>query len=305
MARKNIFDQLSTSISFGDEIERLNKLLLDEDGIKIVIASNPMQPNKKDEIKYCSIEQFVDMYSFKRWKSRGTCIDCNDMRIRLGIPTILIYSNPSHDKVLTFLEYVANMLMLIQEVTFKERYKYYETDVTRAAKQNLQTILDWLNCEEKKLENEQKVVIVEKNAATTSVAEIVDASLAYKIIQYNHFSLRGDISAKKSILLALGAEIEPRRKEIYGANRQLTDNIFYLLNNLNVRHNNKNEKDKNYKDYIAKITPKELEIWYDELYQMCLLAFLELDQFERNRRVDELKSNMETVQSFNSMAIET
>lgn len=35
---------------------------------------------------------------------------------------------------------------------------------------------------------------------------------------------------------------------------------------------------------------KALEEWYDDLYQMILLAYLELDQQERNNRIKALKT---------------
>jgi hypothetical protein len=35
-----------------------------------------------------------------------------------------------------------------------------------------------------------------------------------------------------------------------------------------------------------------LENWYDELYQMMLLAYLQLDQTERNSRVKTLKQTV-------------
>ncbi len=34
---------------------------------------------------------------------------------------------------------------------------------------------------------------------------------------------------------------------------------------------------------------KQLEEWYDEIYQLSLLAFLELDNIERNRKISDLK----------------
>jgi hypothetical protein len=103
------------------------------------------------------------------------------------------------------------------------------------------------------------------------------------------------MSTKKDILLSLGAEIEPRRKDLSVLNSKLADNIFYMLNNLNLRHNNASKGDKNYKEYVNKLPITELEAWYDELYQMCLLEFLELDQIERNKRVEELKERIESV----------
>lgn len=65
-----------------------------------------------------------------------------------------------------------------------------------------------------------------------------------------------------------------------------------MLNNLNIRHNNKNKGDKNYKEYVAKMRKNRLEKWYDELYQMILLAFLLMDNAERAEKVKELKEKI-------------
>ena len=66
--------------------------------------------------------------------------------------------------------------------------------------------------------------------------------------------------------------------------------FFFMLNNMNVRHNNRSKKDVGkYREYIAKMTKTRLEKWYDELYQMMLLAFLTLDNVNRQTQVKELK----------------
>lgn len=36
---------------------------------------------------------------------------------------------------------------------------------------------------------------------------------------------------------------------------------------------------------------KELEFWYDEIYQLSLLSFLELDNIERSKQIEVLKQN--------------
>lgn len=69
-----------------------------------------------------------------------------------------------------------------------------------------------------------------------------------------------------------------------------------LFNNLNIRHNNVNSNDSKYKAYVAKMSCNELEHWYDETYQMCLLAILELEHKERKADLDELKSRIESAQ---------
>lgn len=67
--------------------------------------------------------------------------------------------------------------------------------------------------------------------------------------------------------------------------------LYYWINNMNIRHNNCAEGDKNYKKVVAKMSQDELESWYDETYQLCLLAFLELDNVERTKKVAELKAS--------------
>ena len=62
---------------------------------------------------------------------------------------------------------------------------------------------------------------------------------------------------------------------------------------MNLRHNNCSKGDKYYKEFVANMDDDVLEGWYDELYQMILLAFLELDQLERNSKIKELKANVD------------
>ena len=60
-----------------------------------------------------------------------------------------------------------------------------------------------------------------------------------------------------------------------------------------MRHRNTAVGDKQYKEYVAKMSNNELENWYDETYQMCLLAFLELDNSNRYINFEQLKKKIE------------
>lgn len=87
----------------------------------------------------------------------------------------------------------------------------------------------------------------------------------------------------------LGNDIEPKRQEISDIDKQLASDIFFMLNNLNIRHNNKKKGDAHYKEAVVKMRKDKLEQWYDELYQMILLAYLLLDNKQRTKEVKELK----------------
>ena len=135
-------------------------------------------------------------------------------------------------------------------------------------------------------------ILVPKDQAVISVSEILDKNLSYKVIEYNHNSMKGNLEKKKGILIALADKLEPSRKKLKQINSTLEDQLFFMLNNLNIRHNNTEQGSKEYKKYVADMEQETLEKWYDETYQMCLLAFLELDNVERKSKIEKLKKDV-------------
>lgn len=78
---------------------------------------------------------------------------------------------------------------------------------------------------------------------------------------------------------------------IFGSILALESDFFYMVNSMNVRHNNCDAADK--KKYNAKfvtLTSQEQEDRYDEIYQECLMAFLMLEQANREKRIAAFKS---------------
>ncbi|MCM1496658.1 MAG: hypothetical protein NC089_12790 [Bacteroides sp.] len=293
MGRKSIFEQLSDRINFLSEIQRIDKLIKDKSGINVKAFPRNASFYQEPQIINFGIENFVDMYMFKSWKGRGTCVDCNDMLETLGLKEILKdLKDITENDILNYLEYAANILRLAANVKLKDNASYNMTDVYYAALDNVNSCLNWLNFETKVFSGKDIVLVVEKNTAATSVAEFVDEELAYSIISYNHFLLKGNIAEKRKILLKLANEIEPKRRELEKINYKLADNIFFMLNNLNIRHNNRSVGDKNYKEYIAKMKKSKLEEWYDEVYQEILLAYLLLDDENRKIKIEELKKKI-------------
>lgn len=134
-------------------------------------------------------------------------------------------------------------------------------------------------------------IFVPKDRGAISVSEIVAPEISYKVLEYNHYTMNGDIARKRETLRILADQLEPRRVELAAINKELANNVFFMFNNMNIRHNNSTEGDKNYREVVAKMTQDELENWYDETYQLCLLAFLELDNVERTKKVSELKAS--------------
>ena len=127
-----------------------------------------------------------------------------------------------------------------------------------------------LNYEYIYFDKEEKVILVERDSAAFAVADIVEEELAFKVIEYNHYLLKGDLDKKRNILKALADKVEGFRDNL---NKSLFSDFGYLANNINIRHNNLEGKNK--KEYLLNIANEELEDWYDETYQVMLLCILE------------------------------
>ena len=138
-------------------------------------------------------------------------------------------------------------------------------------------------------------VLVEKDAVVTAVAEseLIPKEISYRLITYNHHSMRGNLEDKKAIILQLANILEGKQSRLNQVNPTLKKDLFYIFNNFNIRHNNCDNQSKDYKPAIANMDKQELENWYDETYQMCLLAFMELEQADRKPKFDAIKAEIE------------
>ena len=158
----------------------------------------------------------------------------------------------------------------------------------------IQTIvydLGELNHEARRL-SDGKVLVVQKDAAVTAVADIVTPDLADALVEYNHHLLKGNIEAKKVILKKLADALEPRRAELKAINKTVESDFFYMVNTMNVRHNNCDPKDPGkYVQKFAVLTPGEQEKWYDDIYQQGLVAYMLLEQEKREARISAYKQS--------------
>lgn len=271
MSRKNIFDILEDKRDINSDINKIEDLL------------------NESSIDGCTLEDLVDDYCFKDWKARGRYTNCYEIRSKLNITSKDASRGLDEEHILFYLEYLSNIMWLCEEIYFDDRtecdkeYDYF--------KESLLGLIGDLGFTAKIFKEKERVLLVEKNAYVNAAAEIAEPDVAYDIIEYNHHLLKGNISEKQKILKMLADKFEPTRKELGKINSVLESNIGYLLNKMNIRHNNKEGKAAS--RYVASITDEELENWYDDTYQMLLLAMLELDNVTRSKKVTELKKKIE------------
>ena len=92
--RKNIFEILSEGFDLDREIAVLWGML--HKNIITYEKDNFLKP-----AEYKSILYIVDLYSFKNWKSRGSCVSTDDMMERLKINNII--TNKSYNEPVNLL----------------------------------------------------------------------------------------------------------------------------------------------------------------------------------------------------------
>lgn len=267
MSRKNIFEILENKWNIIDEVKRIFTLL-NTDCISIKFSEDK------------TIIEFVDGYCFYDWENRYSYLDIEDMAKDLDIKLNedKIPSNLEIIEILKYVEFARNLIMLCDTKLFidnekdsDDKYKYTYYQEYTILKENINIVLEHLNFSTRLLKKEERIILIEKNHSAMSAAEIVDEDTTCKVIEYNHYLLKGDIDKKKEILLQLSNKYEGIKSNIKNLNSKLDDDIGFMLNNIHIRHNNKSGKSK--KEYVSKMRKDTIEKWYDETYQMLLLAF--------------------------------
>lgn len=273
MGRRNFFDRIARTIDFQREYQKIESLVL--------------QPHS---LHGDSIEDSIERY-FKNWKYNANYLSFKELRDQLKFTFVRdgYYDVPSgHIKdandFFDYCEMIINMIVLLPE----EEAEYHENNVNEIIRL-IDYDLNSLNHKIRKIDD--KYLIIQKDATVSEVVDIVEVSLAKIILEYNHYLLKGDLEKKKNILVKIANALEPQKSEIKAINYQLFKDYFYLINNMDIRHNNCDSSDtSNYNAYFDKLTIEEKEEWYDEIYQMSLLIFLLLENRNRTKKISDLKS---------------
>lgn len=281
--RRNIFDIASQNTTMASEVDRLISMATKEVTICV------------DTYEEKTLFEYFDEYCFEDWMQRGHFVDLDDFLKCIEFGNLKRSATEDVEAFLTLIELIYNVWVLVNVDVANDNKMGYKLEWEGNyyhLKKVMDDILGQYNYTAYVDKKNEKVLVIENTPGVTAVAEIVEPSLALEVIKYNHYALKGEIELKKSILLKMAQQLEPQRKSLHAIDSKLEDNIFFMFNNLDLRHNNRSANDKSYKEYVAKMKKRDLEKWYDELYQMVLLAFLLLDNVDRTEKVKELKGKI-------------
>lgn len=214
---------------------------------------------------------------------RGRTISLSDFDDTYGFSFSEFLFSFSADDLITLCEYVWNLgkgvLRHAHHLISEQNYQSIE--------HVLKLISDCIEDMQHMAVSQNGITIfVPKNADVVAVAEIVKENLVTSILEYHHHGLKGNLAKKKAILKLMADDIEGDRKRLGAINKTLENQLFQLMNKF-IRH------DQSKTPHIATMTPHEIEACYDDIYQMWLLAKLELDHHaERKARVAALLDTM-------------
>lgn len=274
MGRKNFFERIEQNLNLQNEYEKLEKIVLK--------YTNEYNMSLNDEIK-----SYFDL-----WKYKKNYLSFDELRSHLGFTYTKAWDysfNAEIESIYDFFVYCEMILNMIL-VVLPEEAQIVNDNIIKKIIYIINYDLESLNYTVSKMSDDQ-YIIVQKDAAVSEVVELVEPTIADSILEYNHYVLKGDLEKKKNILVKIANALEPQKSEIKAINYQLFKDYFYLINNMDIRHNNCDSSDtSNYNAYFDKLTLKEKEEWYDEIYQMGLLIFLLLENKERSTKVANIKN---------------
>lgn len=272
MGRQNFFEKLESKIDFQKEYEKIESLVL-----KPVVFGR------------VSIEDDIERY-FKNWKYKANYLSFYEIREQLeftyGFEEIIAVPYGYVESINVFFDYCEMIINMIYIIPEGKRLSH--EDNINEIKRLVNYDLNSLNHEIRKVDD--KYLIVQKDAAVSEVVELVEPTIADSILEYNHYVLKGDLEKKKNILIKIAASLEPKKSVIKGINNQLCNDYFYLINNMNIRHNNCDKTDKEkYNEKFDILKSEEKEEWYDNIFQMSLLIYLLLENKKNSSKIKYFK----------------
>ncbi len=275
MSRTNIFELLKKNNNIERDAKRILTLFTD-----FIFAE--IGPRRY------TLKELVDLYCFSNWKWKGRCLDLEDFMDTVGLDDPDGYSPQDLDDFINMIEVIYNFWYLAGSFLVENEYKG-PFSVAVQLKDLMDDCLSEYNYKAFYFSDKEQCIITEDSPQVTAAAEASEPSVALEIVRYNHRQMRGDIEKKKAVIKMLFDHLEGRKREITAINTSLYDCISGGLNNLNIRHNNINPANKaTYKKAVAEMPAEELEKHYDDLYQLILLAILEMDNVQRKSDMKEL-----------------
>lgn len=233
---------------------------------------------------YYSLYEFIDE-NFTQLPLHDTCFSLEEFDEKHGFDFADREYSSSLDDLLSLLEYVLNIINNASRI-LNENRDINDTAINFVAS-HIKKICDKID--HTFIEKGDYFILVQSNPAALEAAQSLTEENASLPFEYSHHSLQGNINGKREILLSMAHELEPKRESLKKIDATLESDLFFLINNMNIRHNNIDKSSKNYKTYVANMTEEEIETWYDRIYNLMMIALIKLGDSPTAQQISTLK----------------
>lgn len=246
---------------------------LDEEINHLMEHLNEQKYSVDGGYKFFSLWEIIDN-NFHLWENRGSSFNATQYLKRFGITLNRIRRRNSRtftyefyndnialltiEKKFIFLQFLINFLR--QTIRSKITYSNNTLPLVKSVLESINYIIDMSNYTIEK--DDRGYFFSKKDENVDSVIHLTkNKSLATLLLSYLDVSIDKDLNAKKTILKHISDYMEPDRTEYDKSNSRLSKKVFFLFNNIHIRHNNEQQ---------ITMSDEEKLMWYDNTFQMAL-----------------------------------
>ncbi len=218
--------------------------------------------------------------AFHKWEHNDNFEDLADMVEKLKIAKVERGYGYKRDVTVKFI--INNIiqsckfLQLVKNATIflRKEYSLLGSNIFDAVDNKINVIVQKANLEFVYDEKRKYYKLIDNKPLMKELAERTDKELAYRLYEYNASDNKQNIDKKREILLYLGTHTESITKgnKSTGYLSKLYDTLDFALNNLHVRHDNKNLKKS--KNFIVNLTKSDQIQLYDKIFDLFLAVLI-------------------------------
>jgi hypothetical protein len=189
-------------------------------------------------------------------------------------------------------QYVLNIAELARRAFNYEKEAGYDFDIRNYTEllTRIREILNALRYDTRYVESKEFIFIVPHDPAAELIEDLPDSPYAPAVTEYRSVMTRGHLEKKRELLRSMGEIIESYPDNLDTENAVLYSRIEFLLNHVHIREDNCTGEERI--ETVSRMSPEEMEDWYDETYQLLVLRILSEMNRDRLLRVDALASEM-------------
>lgn len=217
-----------------------------------------------------TIEQYVNDNDFFDWGIIGTFTAIDNMRKGLGIHKEQFNREViTPELVLNFLQYAVNCIFRFKEIFgIHKNERIIDEALIDVLLGNIKALSNRLGADFSGNDSTGEIFIIYNDNLSNAVVDDYP-EIQRSLIEYRKVANSGDLQRKGEILCTLSKRLEADEKKLNSTSyKNLCSDTTFLFDKTGIRHYV--EKDKIASETFLKMSPKELELWYDRTYDMFL-----------------------------------